>query len=475
MKDIVLIHRNVRMFDNPALFHGSKNQDYRVVYLYDQNYWQANGKSEIQLNFLFDCLKDLDQKLKEKNSQIYVFSGNYLDFQKWIETHFSESIIHANHCTDVGYFRDDFNSFRDHFLKKEKIKLYSDFGIQIKAPNRDKWASDWEDQMSKPLLKEPYTNQNINKIDKPLKPLNLFLKNLQFQKSKYSSFQSGGSDLAYSLLDSFLKERCAGYSFKMSSPHEAEHSCSRLSPHIAFGSVSIREIYQKLLRELEITGYKKDLNSFKKRLYWHCHFIQKLESEPELEFYSMHPMADGLRPDVNNEVIEKWILGETGFPFLDACIQYLRKGGWINFRMRAMIMSFASYNLWQPWQRTSPLLAELFVDYEPGIHICQVQMQSGVTGINLPRIYSVLKQSKDQDPNADWIKAQIPKISNMCRDKIHNAELNDLYFEKLVDPVLSAKKARETIWASRSNIEFKKIAKDVYLKHGSRKRQNARF
>ena len=79
MKDIVLSHRNVRMFDNPALFHGSKNQDYGVVYLYDQNYWQANGKSEIQLNFLFDCLKDLDQRLKEKNSQIYVFSGNYLD------------------------------------------------------------------------------------------------------------------------------------------------------------------------------------------------------------------------------------------------------------------------------------------------------------------------------------------------------------------------------------------------------------
>ena len=322
MKDIVLIHRNVRMFDNPALFHGSKNQDYGVIYLYDQNYWQANGKSKIQLNFLFDCLKNLDQKLKEKNSQLHVFSGNYLDLQKWIETHFSESMIHANHCTDVGYFRDDFNGFRDHFLKKEKIKLYSDFGIQVKAPNRDKWAKDWEDQMSKPLLKEPYTNQNINKIDKPLKPLNLFLKDRQFQKKKNSSFQSGGSDHAYILLDSFLKERCAGYSFKMSSPHEAEHSCSRLSPHIAFGSVSIREIYQKLLRELEISGYKKDLNSFKKRLYWHCHFIQKLETEPELEFNSMHPMADELRQDANNELIERWILGETGFPFLDACIQY---------------------------------------------------------------------------------------------------------------------------------------------------------
>ena len=165
MKDIVLIHRNVRMLDNPALFHGSKNQDYGVIYLYDQNYWQANGKSEIQLNFLLDCLEDFDRKLKEKNSQVCVFSGNHLDLKKWIETHFPESVIHVNHCTDVGYFRDDFKSFRDYFLKKEKIKLYSDFGIQVKAPNRDKWASDWEDQMSKPLLKEPYANQNIKKID----------------------------------------------------------------------------------------------------------------------------------------------------------------------------------------------------------------------------------------------------------------------------------------------------------------------
>ena len=475
MKDIVLIHRNARMLDNPALFHGSKNQDYGVIFLYDQNYWQENGKSEIQLNFLLDCLEDFDGKLKEKNSQVCVFSGNHFDLQKWIEIHFPETIIHVNHSTDIGYFRNDFNNFRDFFLKKEKIKLYSDFGIQVQAPNRDKWARDWEDQMSKPLLKEPYANQNIKKIDKPLEPLNLFLKDLQLSDKKCSSFQSGGSDQAYSLLDSFLKERCAGYSFKMSSPHEAEHSCSRLSPHIAFGSVSLREIYQKLLAELEITGHKKDLYSFKKRLYWHCHFIQKLETEPELEFCSMHPMSDELRHDVNSELIERWILGETGFPFLDACIQYLRKGGWINFRMRAMIMSFASYNLWQPWQKTSPLLAELFVDYEPGIHICQVQMQSGVTGINLPRIYSVLKQSKDQDPNADWIKAQIPKISNICTDKIHNAELRDLYFEKIVDPALTAKKARETIWASRSNIEFKKIAKEVYLKHGSRKKQNVRF
>ena len=150
-----------------------------------------------------------------------------------------------------------------------------------------------------------------------------------------------------------------GYSIKMSSPVEAEHSCSRLSPHISFGTISLRTIFQEVQKNMNSSIFRKDLYSFKKRLHWHCHFIQKLETEPELEFKSMHPMCDSLREDENDELIEKWIAGETGFPFLDACMVFLKEKGWINFRMRAMIMSFASYNLWQPWQKLHLCLAEL--------------------------------------------------------------------------------------------------------------------
>ena len=118
-------------------------------------------------------------------------------------------------------------------------------------------------------------------------------------------------------------------------------------------------------------------------------------------------------------------------------------------------------------------MAQLFVDYEPGIHICQVQMQSGVTGINLPRIYSVIKQSKDQDPDASWIKSQLPQLREFSADSIHNAELAETYKEIICDPKASAKKARETIWSMRANKDFKKLAKDVYLKHGSRMKRRA--
>ena len=183
----------------------------------------------------------------------------------------------------------------------------------------------------------------------------------------------------------------------------------------------------------------------------------------------MHPDCDQLRPKVDRELIDKWISGNTGFPFVDACMTYLKKYGWINFRMRAMLMSFASYNLWQPWQQTSPLLANTFTDYEPGIHICQVQMQSGVTGINLPRIYSVTKQSLDQDPEANWIKNQLPQLEDIDKNIIHSAEIGELYKEKVVDLKSSAKKARELVWQIRSNSEFRKKAREIYELHGSRK------
>ena len=136
-----------------------------------------------------------------------------------------------------------------------------------------------------------------------------------------------------------------------------------------------------------------------------------------------------------------------------------------------MIMSFASYNLWQPWQKTSPLLAKLFVDYEPGIHISQVQMQSGVTGINLPRIYSVSKQSMDHDINADWIKRVIPELQSSDSESIHYANLGKQYIEPITDLRKSSKAAREKIWSIRSDVKFKNIAKKVYLKHGSRMRR----
>ena len=467
MTDIIILNRNLRLLDNAALYYGSLKSNFIVIYLYDVDYWKANGRSSRQLKFSNDCLEELDEDLKKLNSKINIFNGSFYDLGKWIETNYNDFSIHINHCTDVNYFREGFDNFKENF--KNKITVYDDFGLQLNNFDRDTWSKNWNHIMNSDLLGVPKPSNNKDRLN--LIGFSNFKNEVSCEFSGLSNIQEGGTSKAKELLETFLDQRCKGYRIKMSSPSQSENSCSRLSPHFTYGSISIRQVYQQLNKMLPELNNKKDLYSFKKRLYWHCHFVQKLHTEPELEFYSMHRMCDDLRPEYDDEIIEKWIEGETGFPFLDACMKFLNENGWINFRMRAMIMSFASYNLWQPWQKTSPRLAELFTDYEPGIHISQVQMQSGVTGINLPRIYSIAKQSMDQDPDAVWTKNLLPQLKDFDPKLIHNAELNASYIPQIVDLKTSAKFARDQVWGIRKSIEFKNEARKVYLKHGSRRKR----
>ena len=103
-------------------------------------------------------------------------------------------------------------------------------------------------------------------------------------------------------------------------------------------------------------------------------------------------------------------------------MRFLQANGWINFRMRAMLISFAAYDLWLHWQRPAHHLAQLFVDFEPGIHYPQVQMQSGTTGINTLRIYNPIKQSKDQDPTGEFIRRWVPECAGFDQLRIHAQE-----------------------------------------------------
>ncbi|MDI9330906.1 MAG: FAD-binding domain-containing protein [Alphaproteobacteria bacterium] len=136
----------------------------------------------------------------------------------------------------------------------------------------------------------------------------------------------------------------------------AHGACSRLSPYLAWGCISMREVVQQTREHLaqlpeQATRHRAGLLAFLSRLYWHCHFIQKLETEPEIEWRNMHRGYDDLRePEFNAEHFEALINARTGWPMVDACVTMLRETGWLNFRMRAMLVSVAAYPLWLHWR-----------------------------------------------------------------------------------------------------------------------------
>jgi deoxyribodipyrimidine photo-lyase len=258
----------------------------------------------------------------------------------------------------------------------------------------------------------------------------------------------------------------------------------------------MRQVYQRTRErraELDVerkagvevdSRWRASLSAFEQRLRWRCHFVQKLEDEPEIEFQNMNRAYDGLREDeFDRSRFEAWCTGQTGYPMVDACMRALHESGWINFRMRAMLMSFASYHLWLHWRPTALHLARLFLDYEPGIHYSQTQMQSGVTGINAVRIYSPIKQVIDQDPRGEFIRKYCPELANVPLEFIAEPHMMPLtaqrksgciigkdYAAPIVEHAVAYKQARSRIYAKKASADARDEAGKVYQKHGSRRR-----
>jgi deoxyribodipyrimidine photo-lyase len=294
------------------------------------------------------------------------------------------------------------------------------------------------------------------------------------------------------VLNSFLDGRGAGYRSAMSSPLSAEQGCSRLSAHLAYGTISMRSVHQAT--EYAIADYhsRQDrsmayaLRGFTGRLRWHCHFMQKLESEPAIEWHNFWRAADGIRPDELDDEGQRrfnaWCQGRTGYPMIDACMRYLKQMGWLNFRMRAMLVSFASYHLWLHWRITGVFLAQQFTDFEPGIHWSQMQMQSGTTGINTLRIYSPTKQGRDQDPQGVFIRRWCPELAHVPLTHIFEPWLmNDIeqknaqciigkdYPAPIVNEKTALAFAQEQLYGLRKNTDAKLQIQHILKKHGSRK------
>ena len=475
--NIIWFKKNLRFHDNQLLLN--LNKPSLLIYIIEPDLWIQKDMSIRQWDFIEESLESLNIEFKNHNLHLNIFFGEAINVFKEITNRFSNCKIISEQETGINwtYQRDRKLQL---FFKSKGIKWeqYPQIGVKRGNHDRDNWAKNFQNEIKKPLYSDVNYIKNSIILDLPnyKAPANFF------DKTPCPNRQKGGSNNAKKLLTTFLSHRGQNYQKEMSSPISAEASCSRLSTHFTYGTISLREAFQLASkRRDELVSrdkvFAKSINAFLSRLHWRSHFIQKLEDQPSIESKSFIPDYDNLR-ESNEMKLYSWISGKSGVPFIDACMVYLRNHGWINFRMRAMLASFASYNLWLDWRYYGPYLAALFTDFEPGVHYSQLQMQSGTTGINTVRMYNPYKQSEDQDPEALFIKRNISLYKDVPKHIIHHPEkvtpIEKQFLPKnWIDPIInvkeSSKSAKEKIFRIRNKASHKLVAKSVFIKHGSRK------
>jgi deoxyribodipyrimidine photo-lyase len=479
---IVWFKRDLRIVDHRPLTMAAKLGPVLPLYIVEPDFWAEPDASARQWEFARECLVELQETLAKRGQPLCVMIGDAVSvFREIRERHPIAGLWNHQETGNGWTYQRDKAVAAWATANGIAWNELPNFGVIRRLTSRNGWAKAWDHQMAEPVTAPPDALQPVLG-DWPTR-LPTFTE-LGLTPDPCRERQHGGRKAALHMLISFLTERGRDYRYQMSSPVTAFDACSRLSPHLTWGTVSMREVAQATgKRLLSLDGradasskaWRASLVSFSGRQHWHCHFMQKLEDEPRLEFENLHRAYDGLRPEpADPERLAAWCKGETGFPFVDACMRALHQHGWINFRMRAMLMSFASYHLWLPWRSTGLHLARQFVDYEPGIHRSQVQMQSGTTGINTMRVYNPVKQGMDQDPKGLFVREFVPELEAVPDAFIHEPwrwpDASRLsYPPPIVDHVMAGKAARDRLYALRKQAIHKQAADHIADKHGSRK------
>ena len=480
--NIVWFKRDLRIADHQPLAAAAAHGSVLPLYIAEPELWAQPDVSARQWGFAAECLAEVQTALADIGQPLCVIIGEAVAVLNHIHQTRGIAALWSHEETGNGW-----TYARDLAVKAWALQNGISWhearqtGVQRRISSRNGWAKAWDREMAKPVTLPPEALTPLGG-DWPTRIPTA--SELGLAEDPCPHRQPGGRTAAIATLDSFLNKRGRDYRYQMSSPVTAFDASSRLAPHLTWGTISMREIAQASwgrMRDLKLSDapdakrWRGSMISFSGRQHWHCHFMQKLEDEPRIEFENLHRAYDGLRPNTAGAArLNAWSTGKTGYPFIDACMRALNQHGWINFRMRAMLMSFASYHLWLPWRESGLHLARKFVDYEPGIHWPQVQMQSGTTGINTMRIYNPVKQGYDHDAQGIFVRKYLPELANVPDAFIHEpwlwpeAEALD-YPPPIVDCAIAAKAARDALYSIRKSPDHKAKARKIVDKHGSRK------
>ncbi len=425
MTAIVWIRRSLREKDNTALIRAA--EEHRKVipfYIIDQNYFETQKPGYPRVKFWRDSLNELKQELlRHKSKDLVIRSGKPLnEIENLINETEADALYFNRDYTPYSRKRDKkiieetdipVKTFKDHVMfEKEEILTNEETPYKVFSYYKRKWFNKEKRRPEKP---GDYTVPVLD--SHPIPTLN----ELGIQKPDgLEEVWEGGRENGLERLEKFKNQIGA---YKTERDYPAKDATSKLSPHIKFGTISVREIYwesERTRRDQAAEG----IETWQEELAWRDFYYQLLWHNPRTvqePFLEQYEDMGWRSKEEAGEDWERFIKGETGYPFVDAGMRQLRKTGWMHNRLRMVVTSFACKDLWLDWRDLHDYYKKMFVDADIASMIGGIQWAYSIGTDAQPyfRVFNPTSQGKKYDPDGEYIKKWVPELENVPDSYLH--------------------------------------------------------